>query len=169
MIEQQLREPRTGTNRSEPLETVLRGIVVACTLATAFIHASLGGILFTANAAGYLVLALALLAPLAAVRRVRWLVRLALLGFTATTVVGWLFMGARFPLAYLDKAIELALMTLLAADLWLADGGPKVIGRRILGEIASRLPVRAGPHMTARNQTSPIAPDDHIPERRKVA
>ena len=62
--------------------------VVALTVATAGIHAYLGGLLFLANAAGYATLAMALLVPIPLARRYRWLVRLALLGFALATMAG---------------------------------------------------------------------------------
>ena len=46
-----------GNTQVHPLTVVLRASVVGLTLATAAIHASLGGMLFMANAAGYTVLA----------------------------------------------------------------------------------------------------------------
>ena len=109
---------------------VLRTAVIGLTLATAAIHFSLGGLLFLANAAGYAVLALALVAPGPAARW-RWLVRLALIGFTAATLGGWIAFGPRFGLAYIDKAIEIALIGVLLLELWRADGGPLAIVRRI--------------------------------------
>jgi len=107
----------------------LRACIVALALTTAAIHASLGGFLFLMNAAGYIVLALAMIAP-GPFGRIRWLVRLALIGFTAATIGGWLLFGARFPLAYLDKAVEVALIVLLGLELQLADGGPIGVARR---------------------------------------
>ena len=117
------------TRQIQPLTAVLRLAVVALTLATAVIHARLGGLLFLANAIGYSVLAVAMVAP-GPLGRVRWLIRLALMGFTATTVIGWLLFGARFDLAYLDKAIEVTLIGVLGLELWLVDGGPTAIVRR---------------------------------------
>lgn len=113
-----------------PLTLVLRMIVVLLTLATAGIHASLGGMLFMANAAGYAVLALAMVAP-GPVGRWRWLVRLALIGFTAATIGGWVAFGPRFGLAYLDKAIEVALIGILLLEQWHMDGGPVGVYRRV--------------------------------------
>jgi hypothetical protein len=60
---------------------ILRIFVVVLTLTTAAIHARLGGLLFTLNALGYLGLAAAMVLP-GPVARVRWLVRIALIGFT---------------------------------------------------------------------------------------
>jgi hypothetical protein len=121
-----------STTLAEPrLTTVLaRGCVVALTLATAAIHASLGGLLFLLNAVAYTTLAVAMVVP-GPVGRFRWLVRLALMGFTAATIGGWVLFGARFPLAYLDKAIEIVLIAVVAFELWHSDGGPILVARRV--------------------------------------
>ena len=111
--------------------TVLRAIAIALTLTTAAFHLSLGGPLFTMNAIGYATLATGLVLP-GLLQRNRWLVRLALIGFTLATIAGWLLFGARFSLAYLDKAIEIALVVVVGVDLWLADGGPLVIAGRVV-------------------------------------
>lgn len=115
-------DPRLGT-------AVLRSLVVALTLATAAIHASLGGPMFLANAVGYAILAVAMIVP-GPMGRVRWIVRIALIGFAAATIGGWLLFGTRFPLAYLDKAIEVALIGVVGLELWLFDGGPIGIARQ---------------------------------------
>lgn len=118
---------------------VLRSMVVLLTLATAGIHASLGGMMFMANAIGYSVLALAMVVP-GPVARYRWLVRLALIGFAAVTIAGWVAFGARFDLAYLDKGIEIALIGILLVEQWRSDGGPVGVYRqirRLVGGIAS--------------------------------
>ncbi len=124
-------ETRAGT-------LVTRSLVVGLTLATAAIHASLGGLLFTANAIGYATLAVAMVLP-GPIGRSRWLVRLALIGFAAATIGGWLLFGTRFPLAYLDKAIEAGLIGVVAFELWRNDGGPIGVARQ-----ARRLVVRLG-------------------------
>ena len=122
-----------------PTTILLRVLVVLLTLATARIHASLGGMMFMANAAGYTVLALAMVAPGVAAHW-RWLVRVALIGFTAMTIAGWVAFGARFDLAYLDKAIEVALIGVLLVEQWQSDGGPVGVYRqirRLLGGVAA--------------------------------
>jgi hypothetical protein len=116
-------EPRLTT-------VVARASVVTLTLATAAIHASLGGMLFLMTAAGYTTLALAMVLP-GPLGRFRWLVRLALIGFTAATIGGWVVFGARFSLAYLDKAIEVALIAAVTFELWHSDGGPVQLARRV--------------------------------------
>jgi hypothetical protein len=108
---------------------VTRAAVVGLTLATGAIHASLGGVLFMANAVGYTALAVAMIVP-GPIGQVRWLVRVALMGFTAMTIGGWLLFGARFPLAYIDKTIEVGLIAVLAFELWRSDGSPIGVARQ---------------------------------------
>ena len=127
---------RTDRVAGRPRISANRLVVVALTFATAAIHASLGGLLFTANAIGYTILAVAMIAP-GPIGQVRWLVRIALMGFTAATIGGWVLFGTRFPLAYLDKMIEVALVGAVAVDLWRSDGGPIGVARQ-----ARRLVVR---------------------------
>jgi hypothetical protein len=105
------------------LAAILRSVIVALTLATAAVHASLGGLLFTLNAIGYSALAGLMVMP-GPIGQVRWLVRVALIAFTAATIGGWIVFGARFPLAYIDKGIEAVLVAFLMAEVWLVDGGP---------------------------------------------
>jgi hypothetical protein len=109
--------------RTDSVELALRAAVAALTVATAAIHFSLGSLLFTLNGLAYATLAIALVAPIAIGSRFRWLVRLALLGFTTMTIAGWVAFGARYDVAYLDKGIELLLISLLFADIRRADGG----------------------------------------------
>ena len=114
---------------------VLRSVVVGLTLVTATIHAQLGGLLFLANAIGYTTLALAMVAP-GPIGQVRWLVRIGLIGFVAATIGGWLLFGARFPLAYVDKAVEVVLIAVVAVELWRSDGGPLGVVRQARGLVA---------------------------------
>jgi hypothetical protein len=121
---------RGAAAQVRPLTVVLRVLVVLLTLGTAAIHGSLGGMLFMANAAGYVVLALAMVAPGPATNW-RWLIRLALMGFAAATIVGWVAFGPRFGLAYIDKTIEVALIGVLLVEQWRSDGGPVGVYRRV--------------------------------------
>ena len=118
---------------------VLRAAIVGLTLATAYIHSTLGGTLFALNAIGYLVLALAIVAPIALASRLRWVVRIALAGYAATTIVGWAIQGPFYSTAYLAKAIELALIVLLAIDFVRFDGNPLSLIRRELRTGLARL------------------------------
>jgi hypothetical protein len=109
---------------------LLRAGIVASALATAWIHASLGGGLFLMNAVGYATLAAAMVVP-GPLGHLRPLVRLALLGFTIVTIAAWVAFGARFELAYIDKGIEIVLVALIALEIQLLDGGPIGLARRI--------------------------------------
>jgi hypothetical protein len=133
------------TSPSRPLgdaDIVLRVAIVSMTLATAYIHLTLGGLLFTLNAIGYVVGAAALIAPMAIAVRYRWLIRLGLAGYAATTIVAWVIHPIFFPTAYLAKAIEVALIVLLAIDFIRRDGNPI---DRIRHEIRSLLGRPQGP------------------------
>jgi len=97
----------------------LTATTVELTLTTAYIHLSLGGVLFTLNALGYAALAAALAIgaiPHPLIRRVSWLPRVGLAAFTATTIGAYLVVGPYFSLGWVAKAIELAILTLLAVD-----------------------------------------------------
>jgi hypothetical protein len=91
--------------------------IILLTVATAIIHFALAfDWLFYANGLGYLVLVTLLYAPVAALAPYRGAVRWLLIAYTAATVIAWALIGARGPLAYVDKAIEVALIGLLALE-----------------------------------------------------
>ncbi|MDP8904121.1 MAG: hypothetical protein M3N29_02180 [Chloroflexota bacterium] len=92
--------------------------IVAATLTTAYIHYTLGGLLFLLNALGYVGLAGLIVVPIGFVQRLRPLVLLALAGYTVTTIVGWLVMGPYFTLAYITKGVELVLLGLIGTQLF---------------------------------------------------
>ena len=110
----------------------LRFGIVALTLGTAYIHSTLGGLLFTLNATGNAVAAVAMIVPLALAIRFRWFVRLGLIGYALASIVGWAIMGPRYDVAYIAKAIEVALIFLLVVDFLRADGNPVTVVRREL-------------------------------------
>ena len=124
-------------------DLALRTGIVGLTIATAYIHSTLGGMLLTLNAAGYVVLAAAMVAPLTFLANVRWLVRLALIGYTGATIVGWYFVGPRYDTAYLAKGIELVLIALLVVESYHNEGSPVRIARRLAGLAARAVPGRA--------------------------
>ena len=113
--------------------------IVELTLTTAFIHLTLGGLLFTLNAAGYAVLAVAMVViatvshPM--VRRFDWLPRVGLAIYALATIGGYLVMGPYFSLGWVAKAIEVAILTLLVADLQRGYGSPSGLVRGALASV----------------------------------
>jgi len=89
--------------------------IILLAVATAVIHLVLGipngMIMFILNGIGYLVLVIALYLP--QLKKYQKLTRWALIAFTAVTVIGWVAIGARNTIAYIDKLIEVALIALL--------------------------------------------------------
>ena len=71
--------------------------------------------------------------PLGFFHEVRWLTRIALIGYTAATVIGWYLIGPRYDTAYIAKGIELVLIALLVVESYHRDGSPVRIARRIAG------------------------------------
>jgi hypothetical protein len=138
--------PSTSTDRAlGPVDIALRVAIVGLALATGYIHSTLGGLLFTLNAAGYLVAAVAIVIPLALAVRFRWVVRLGLIGYAATTIIGWAIQGPYFTTAYIAKAIEVTLIILLAIDFARMDGNPINVIKSELGELNARFGRRSAP------------------------
>jgi hypothetical protein len=117
---------------STPAGILVRVAIVGLTVATGWIHLNLGGLLFAMNGLGYFVAASAMIAPLAIAIRFRWFIRLGLIGYAATAIVAWYLTGPRYDVAYIAKAIELALIGLLAIEVWAYDGSPLRRVRRVL-------------------------------------
>lgn len=101
-----------------PRNNVLRIGIIALTLATALIHLQLNfpDPVFILNGLGYLALLAALFAPIPQIAPHRNLVRWALIGYAALTILLWIILGARTPIGYIDKIIEVALISLLLLD-----------------------------------------------------
>ena len=125
---------RNAERALSPVDIAIRVAIVGLTLSTAYIHSTLGGLLFTLNATGYLVAAVAMVIPLSLAVRYRWVVRLGLIGYAATTIIGWAIQGPYFTTAYIAKAIEVTLIVVLAIDFARMDGNPVTV---IKNEIAS--------------------------------
>lgn len=134
---------RTADRALGPVDVALRIAIVGLTLATGYIHSTLGGLLFTLNAVGYLVAAVAMVVPLGIAVRFRWVVRLGLMGYAATTIIGWAIQGPFYSTAYIAKGIEVALIVLLAIDFARMDGNPITVIRNELAQISARLGRRA--------------------------
>lgn len=128
----------------------LTAAIVALTLTTAYIHLSLGGLLFTLNAIGYAVLAAAIAVgsiPHPLIRRFSWLPRLGLAGFTAVTIGGYLILGPYFSLGWVAKAVEVAILVLLAIDLVRVYSSPSGFVRAAMSTFRER--PGTGPMQTA--------------------
>ena len=119
-----------------PTDVAIRAGIVGLALATGYIHSTLGGLLFTLNAVGYLVAAVAMIVPLALAVRFRWVVRLGLVGYAATTILGWAIQGPYYSTAYIAKGIEVALIVLVLIDFARMDGSPISVIRRELATFA---------------------------------
>ena len=104
--------PRAST------DTALRVGIALLTLATALIHLQLAfpDPAFILNGLGYLTLLAALYLPLPRVARYRNTVRWLLMGYAALTILLWILLGARTPIGYIDKAIEVTLILLLLVE-----------------------------------------------------
>ena len=109
---------------TSPAGLLLRAAIVVLTLATGWIHWTLGGLLFSLNAAGYVVAAAAMVVPLGLAIHFRWFIRLGLIAYAATAIVAWYLMGPRYDVAYLAKGIEVALIALLLVEIRAYDGNP---------------------------------------------
>src|SRR4249920_1733996 len=118
-------------------DIVVRAAIVALALATGYIHSTLGGLLFTLNAVGYVVAAIAMVIPLALAVRFRWVIRLGLMGYAATTIIGWAITGPYYTTAYIAKAIEVALIVAVAVDFARHDGSPVDVIRREFSNFTS--------------------------------
>jgi hypothetical protein len=118
-------------------DVVIRAAIVALVLATGYIHFTLGGLLFTLNATGYAVAAVAIAIPLALAVRFRWVIRMGLIGYAMTAIVAWAVMGPYFTTAYIAKAIEVALIVLVAIDFARHDGSPIAVVRRELAAFST--------------------------------
>ena len=135
--------------RSRSAGALVTAAIVGLTLATAYIHLTLGSLLFTLNGLGYLGLAGLILigaaAPTGLVRRFSWFPRVALIGYTAMTIAGYLVMGPYFSLGFIAKGIEVALVALLVVDVIRVYGSPIGLVRAALESIEPVLPDRFRP------------------------
>lgn len=114
--------------RQSPRVGPLQWAIILLALATASIHLYIAffvmqpspDIVFLLNGLGYLGLTAALYLPLTFLARRRPLIRWVLIGYTALTVLLWVFMallqGTADALGWIAKAIEVTLIVLLFLD-----------------------------------------------------
>lgn len=135
--------------RSRTAGFVVTAAIVGLTLATAYIHLGLGGVLFTLNGLGYLGLAalyvVGAAAPMPIVKRFSWFPRVALAGYAAMTIAGYLVMGPYFSLGWIAKGIEVTLIAFVAIDVVRVFGSPAGLVRTALESVAPVLPARFRP------------------------
>ena len=117
-------------------------VIVELTIATGYIHLTLGGPLFTLNGFGYLGLAAAYLigavAPISIVERFSWLPRITLAGYAAVTIGAYLLTGTYFALGWITKGIEVAIVGLVAVDLLRAFGDPDGFRTAVIRSLTQR-------------------------------
>jgi hypothetical protein len=104
------------TTTQTPTDSVLRIGIAALTLATALIQLNFPDPVFILNGLGYIALLAALFLPIPQIARYRNVVRFVLVGYAALTIFLWILLGARTPIGYIDKVIEIALISLLLLD-----------------------------------------------------
>lgn len=102
------------------MQPVKIGILLLA-LATAVVHLvvlNLGGmhVLFALNGLGYLGLLALYFLPIPMAQNNRSLVRWVFIGYTAVTILAWVFMGERNLLGYGTKVVEILLIVSLLMD-----------------------------------------------------
>jgi hypothetical protein len=85
-------------------------------------------------------------APMELVKRFSWFPRVALMGYAATTIVGYLVMGPYFTLGFIAKGIEAALIVLLVVDIFRVYGSPMGLVRAAVHSVTELLPQRNRPN-----------------------
>lgn len=118
---------------------ILTSTIVVLTLATASVHLSLGGLLFILNGLGYLGLAglivIGYVKPHPLVERFDWVPRLGLMGYAATTIVGYLVIGPYSTLGWATKAVEVVLIGLIGLDIVRVYGGVRGVVQRMIASV----------------------------------
>ena len=131
----------TSTSGRAAFGAIVTAAIIGLTMATAYIHLTLGGVIFTLNGLGYLGLAVLVVigavAPTPLVVRFSWFPRVALAGYAALTIGSYLVIGPYFSLGWIAKAIELAIIGLVLVDVMRVYGSPAGLVRAALGSIGS--------------------------------
>jgi hypothetical protein len=149
MDQHQSPSPRvpTAEDGGHPSSSRLAGalltlVIVELTIATGYIHLTLGGPLFTLNGFGYLALAgvylIGAVAPISIVERFSWLPRIALAGYAVVTIGAYLLTGTYFALGWITKGIEVAIVGLVAVDLIRAFGDPDGLRIAVIRSLTQR-------------------------------
>lgn len=148
-------------NRATGTLLTLGIVVLAAT--TAYVHLTLGGLLFLLNGLGYagliVLIVLGAMAPHLhpLIARFDWFPRLAIIGFTAITITGYLVIGPYFALGWITKGVELALITLVVVDVIRVYGSPWGMARQAVASILGQRSV--GRVRGALNERPPVPAD----------
>ena len=125
--------------RNQATGTVLTLGIVALAATTAYVHLTLGGLLFLLNGLGYagliVLVVVGAIVPHPLVTRFDWFPRLALIGFTAMTIAGYLVIGPYFALGWITKGVELALIVLVVLDVIRVYGSPWSMARQAITSV----------------------------------
>ena len=104
-------------SKSRPAyEPFLLVAIVGLTLATGYVHYTVGGTMLLLNAAGYATLAAVTVITALFLHRFLPLLLVALAAYAVVTIVGWLIMGPYYDVAYLAKAIEIILIVAIIIE-----------------------------------------------------
>jgi hypothetical protein len=79
------------------------------------------------------------------IQRFSWFPRIALMGYAALTIAGYLVIGPYFTLGWIAKGVEVALIVLVAVDIFRVYGSPMGFVRTALDSVAPVLPERFRP------------------------
>jgi hypothetical protein len=119
--------------------TVLTLGIVSLAATTSYVHLTLGGLLFLLNGLGYagliVLVVLGAIAPHPLIARFDWFPRLALIGYTAMTIAGYLVIGPYFALGWITKGVELALIALVVLDVIRVYGSPWAMARQAIASV----------------------------------
>ena len=128
---------RTRASGPSAVDLAIRLALVGLTFATAYIHSTLGGADVPGQRrSGSPTLGVAMLVPVGLAIRYRDLIQLALGGFAAATIGGWLLFGARYSTGYIATTIEIAVVALVIVATYRAYGGPVAVARSIVARVS---------------------------------
>ena len=145
---------RTEGAPSPTARLLLALSVVELTLVTAYIHFSLGALLFALNGLGYLAFAalygITAVASMSILRRFSWLPRMGLAVYTLVTIVAYVAIGPYFALGWIAKGIEVAIVALVAVDVLATYGTVGGLVRAAFDSLGIRRQSRRSPREAIR-------------------
>jgi len=131
-----------GTKPKPRSAMLLTSAILVLVLVAAFVHLSLGELIFLLNGLGYLGLAalvvIAYNVPHPLVARFAWFPRVALIGYALTTIVGYLIIGPYSTLGWTTKVVEVVMITLVVIDLVREYGSARAVVREAVASLSGR-------------------------------